>query len=102
MTKDNRINADGREEPGAMIRRLAPTRARLQFSIYDHMLEKRAYRAVPGYRALLSIYSRKELLALWRLIRDVVESKGWHDDDAREYGDHDSVAGDRPVVDGTD
>ena len=85
-----------------MIRRLAPTRARLQFSIYDHMLEKRAYRAVPGYRALLSIYSRKELLALWRLIRDVVESKGWHDDNARLDRDHDSVVGDRQLVDGAD
>lgn len=102
MTKDNRINETGREEPRAMVRRLVPTRARLQLSIYDHMLEKRAYRAVPGYRALLSIYSRKELLALWRLIRDVIESKGWRDDDARLDRDHDPVDSTVQLGDGTD
>ena len=89
--KDNRIDLVGREEPGALIRRLVPTRARLQFSIYDHSRDKRSYRGVPGYRALLSIYSRKELLALWRLIRDVVESEDWHDATARR--NHPGVSG---------
>lgn len=78
-----------------MIRRLVPTRARLQFSIYDHTQENRSYRAVPGYRALFSVYSRKELLALWRLLRDVLESEDWHDAAARSNhpGGGDPVAG---------
>jgi hypothetical protein len=67
-----------RESAKLLIRRLVPTRARLHVALYD--AEARSYRGVPDYSTMIPVYSRSELLALWRLLRDVVESEDWHDD----------------------
>jgi alpha-D-ribose 1-methylphosphonate 5-triphosphate diphosphatase PhnM len=87
MATDNRINLD-REDAAKTIRRLVPTRARLAFSLYDHTGEQRTYRTLSGYRALVSIYSSKELRDLWTAIRNVIEAGGWKDDDARSHRNH--------------
>jgi hypothetical protein len=88
MVKDNRINLGEREDAGNIIRRLVPTRGRLAFSLYDHIAANRTYRTLTGFRALVSIYSAKELRDLWAAIREVIEKGEWHDVNARKHRDH--------------
>lgn len=91
MVKDNRINLE-REDAGDIIRRLIPTRGRLAFSLYDHKAFNRTYRTLTGFRALVSIYSAKELRDLWAAIREVIEKGEWHDVNARSNRNHDPAA----------
>ena len=86
MVKDNRINLE-REDAGKVMRRLLPTRGRLAFYLYDHTADNRAYRTLTGFRALVSIYSAKELRDLWSAIRDVIEKGAWKDENARKHLD---------------
>lgn len=69
----------GRLVAKTLVRRLVPTNIRLSAAIYDR--KNRRYVAIPGYRGLIPIQTRGELLKLWRAIREAVESQGWKTDD---------------------
>jgi hypothetical protein len=81
---ENTINLTKRETPGAMLRRVTPTTARVQLTVYDR--KNRVYKAVPGFLALFPIKSRSELLALWRQLRDALEGGTWKDADCGDGG----------------
>lgn len=79
--------------PADTMKRLLPTRARFQLTLYDRATYPKSYRALAGYRALVTVVSEKEVAALWNIIRAAIDREDWRDVDARA-----TVRGDGRVV----
>ncbi len=77
-----------REEPGAMLRRLTPGRARVALFAYDDSPDsgKPGYRAIPGQGVIVNVRTATEAAALWRAVKKVVDAGEWKRDRRKRVG----------------